>query len=197
MHWLDTAIVAILLVGAVLGFLTGFVWQLARIGGLILSVYASAALHEPASRLVRDVLRDCDERIASAAAYVVVFVLVFVGMYVTAMTLKGILRTLDLENLDRIAGALFGVAKAALCVGVACLLLQYWAHPMTREWMTKTQIAPAMAQGTEQAIALIPPSYKQAVLEGFAELRERLASNAAKSKRDDRAEDAHPELPVD
>jgi membrane protein required for colicin V production len=198
MHWLDTAIVALLLVGAVLGFLTGFVWQLARIGGLILSIYASAALHDPASRLVRDVLRDCDERIASGAAYVVVFVFVFVGMYLTAMTLKAILRAMDMENLDRIAGALFGAAKAAVCIGIVCLLLQYWAHPMTREWMSKTQIAPAMAQGTEHAIAMIPPSYKQAVLEGFADLRERLAANTAKAKTaNDRADDGSSDLPVD
>src|SRR4051794_38104309 len=138
MHWLDTAIVAILLVGAVLGFFTGFVWQLARIGGLFFSLYCSATLHEPASRMARDLLRDCDERIVSAAAYAVVFVLVFLGMYLMAMTLKAILRAADLENLDRIVGALFGLGKSALFVGLACLLLQYWAHPITREWMAQT-----------------------------------------------------------
>lgn len=185
MHWLDTTIVAVLLIGAVLGFLTGFLWQVARIAGLVLSAYCSATLHEPSCQLVRDVFKDGDARIVSAAAYVLVFVLVYLGLYVCAMALKAAIRAADLENLDRLAGAVLGLAKSALLAGAVCLLLQYWSHPMTRDWMAQTKIAPAMAQAMEQGIALVPHEYKQSVLEGFSDLRERLAKSPPAKKSDD------------
>ena len=82
MFWLDTAILAVLSLGAIFGARSGLVWQLARVLGLAASIYLAIAVNAPASTLMHDVfLYGADPRLARLLAYVVVFLGVYLVIY--------------------------------------------------------------------------------------------------------------------
>ena len=48
MYWLDSTILALLAIGALVGAWTGFLWQVARILSLALSLYAAILANDDA-----------------------------------------------------------------------------------------------------------------------------------------------------
>jgi uncharacterized membrane protein required for colicin V production len=77
MFWLDTALLAALSLGAILGARSGLVWQLARLLGLTLALLLAVRLNEPAAALAQGMLLDgADPRLVRLLGYAVVFVLV-------------------------------------------------------------------------------------------------------------------------
>ena len=52
MHWLDSTLLAILALGAGFGFMTGLLWQIARVASLALGLWASLLYHDQAAELI-------------------------------------------------------------------------------------------------------------------------------------------------
>src|SRR5687767_5077537 len=115
MHWLDTMIVAALGLGAVLGFVSGLFWQVARIASLGAAVLATISWHEAAAGALRQwVLRDAEPSIVQASAYVSVFLSVYIVLFIATRLIRVWLRATDLALADRMLGALLGAGKIAL-----------------------------------------------------------------------------------
>jgi membrane protein required for colicin V production len=175
MYWLDTLLLALLALGVTLGFFSGFLWQIARILTLALSLVATVICNEPASLFCREqLLRDADPRIAQAVAYVLVFLVVYVVLFLATRLLYEGIRAADLEVFDRVLGGLFGAAKMALVLGACCLGAANYPHPTTRDWMAKSTLAPAFADGMEHVLIIIPEDYKENLRGTLVSLRELL-----------------------
>jgi membrane protein required for colicin V production len=175
MYWLDTLLLVFLAVGAALGFFSGFLWQIARILTLAIAVVATVVCNDPASLFCREqLLRDADPRVAQAVAYVLVFLSVYVVLFLaTRLLYKGI-RAADLEIVDRLLGGLFGAAKMAMIAGACCLGTANYPHPTTRDWIAKSTLAPALADGMEQVLIIIPEDYKENLRGTLVSLRDLL-----------------------
>jgi uncharacterized membrane protein required for colicin V production len=176
MYWLDTLLLALVGLGAALGFFSGFLWQIARILTLGIALLATIACNEPASLFLRDqLLRDADPRFAQASAYVLVFLLVYVALFLATRLLHEGIRAADLELLDRMLGGLFGAGKMALILGACCLAAANYPHPATRAWMTKSALAPVFADGMEHVLVIIPEEYKENLRGTLVSLRDLLS----------------------
>ncbi len=183
MHWLDTTIVAALGLGAVLGFVSGLFWQIARIASLALAVVGTVLWHDSAvDHLRRWMLRDAEASIVHATAYIGVFLIVYIVMFLVTRILRGWLRATDLALPDRLLGGALGTAKIAVLVGVACLLLRHASHPTAQQALEQSSLAPVFAQSMEQAVALVPDDCTKIVLESFRQLQESVARMHPKDK---------------
>lgn len=191
MYWLDTTLLALLGLGAVLGFLSGFVWQIARVLSLTVSVIATICLNEPATAFLQErLLRGAEPRIVHAVAYVAIFVVVYLVLYFAARLIHRWIRATDLDMVDRLCGALFGAAKMALLLGVFCLGVANYPHATTKEWLSNSTLAPAFADGMEHLVVMIPEEAKDSLRGTLHSLRDLLSRTRSERLNDDRPDDA-------
>ena len=173
MYWLDTLLLALLALGATLGFFSGFLWQIARLLTIGVSLVATVAFNDPVSLYCQEhLLREADPRIAQAIAYVLVFLAVYLVLFLaTRLLYKGI-RASDLEIADRLLGGAFGAGKMALILGACCLAANNYPHATTRDLMAKSSLAPTFADGMERILIIIPEEYKESLRETLVSLRD-------------------------
>lgn len=173
MYWLDTTILTLLVLAAVLGFWSGFLWQIARIAGLGISLVATLLFNDAASQFLRDyLLREGDPRLVQALAYAVVFFAVYLVLFFTSRLLYEGIRAADLVMVDRVLGCAFGAAKMALALGAICLAAANYPHDVTRTWMAKSTFAPTFAEAMERVLIVIPEAYSENLHATFIGLRD-------------------------
>jgi membrane protein required for colicin V production len=173
MYWLDSTILALLALGALVGAWTGFLWQVARILSLSLSLYAAILANDSVAKLFQDTfLKGVDDRIPHAVAYVAVFIVVYIILHQLVWVLDRVIRAVRLEPIDRLLGALVGACKIGLVLAAVCLGLTAYPHPRTKEVMEKSTLAPVLAEGMEMVLFVIPEEYKSELCSGLKNLRE-------------------------
>ena len=188
MYWLDTLLLALLALGGVLGFFSGLLMQFARILTLGAALVTTVACNDAASRFCQEqLLREADPRISQAVAYVAVFLGVYVVLFLATRLLCRGIRASDLALLDRLLGGLFGACKMALILGACCLAAANYPHPLTREWLTKSSLAPAFADGMEHVLVVIPDEYKENLRATLVSLRDVLSRPAAEPQPNEKA----------
>jgi membrane protein required for colicin V production len=179
MYWLDTLLLALLVLGAGIGFLSGFLQQISRILTLAIALVASVVCNDSASRFCREhLLQGADARIAQAVAYVLVFLSVYLVFFLAARLLYAGIRSSDLEIADRLLGGMFGAAKTALILGICCLAAANYPHSSARALMAKSTLAPVFAEAMEQALVIIPDEYKENLRGTLVSLRDLLSRPA-------------------
>jgi membrane protein required for colicin V production len=175
MYWLDTLLLALIALGAILGFFSGFLWQVGRILTLVLALFATVASNDTASRFCQEqLLRDADPRVSQVVAYVAVFLLVYIVLYLATRLLYEGIRATELVVFDRLLGGVFGAGKMALVLGLCCLAAANYPHATAHEWMAKSALAPAFANGIEHALVVIPDEYKENLRGTLVSLRDLL-----------------------
>ncbi len=172
MSWLDGTLLGVLGLGAVLGALTGFFVQLARILGVAVALYLSILCNDGiASYVHQHVMPAVPVEVVQAAAYLAVFVAIFVLFLVLTAVMRYGLRGTGLELMDRLLGAVLGCAKMAIALAAVCLILVHYPSPATHEVLNKSVLAPALAQGMELSLVLLPADMRREVHEGLSNLR--------------------------
>ena len=116
----DVVVIVFVLGSMAVGFWSGFLWQFVRIGGVVASLYVSM-LYCPA------VTKSLGTNVPEQMRQVVGAGVVFIGALVTWCLLTHLLRhmidAVKPELPDRVLGAVFGMFKGAVLVGVAAFLL--------------------------------------------------------------------------
>jgi membrane protein required for colicin V production len=173
MHWLDTTILALLVLGALFGARSGFLRQVGRVVGFVVALYGAVYFHEWAANVLQEVfLQDADPRVARVLAYLVVFVVIAAAFFSALFLLeRGVARS-RLQPINRSLGAGLGAAKIALILGAIFLGMAYYPHPRTQELLQKSVLAPALAHGVDALLIAVPQEYKQELSSGLANLRE-------------------------
>lgn len=205
MFWLDTTILALLALGALLGAVSGFLWQVARIAGLAVAVYAAILLNDWVSSLIADaILQGADPRIARGLAYLAVFLVVFIVLYQVAWLLDQWIHAVHLEPFDRMLGAVVGACKMGLLLAAICLGLSNYPNERTKEILDQSALAPALASGMDAMLVAIPEEYKTELANGWNQLRDLTRSRTAQAqkrevapKTDEKSkDDAPPRVPA-
>jgi membrane protein required for colicin V production len=113
MSLLDIVLIFILGLCFILGFWNGLVKQVASILGIVAGVVAAARLAPPlAPHLTGRII--ADPRAARIAAYVLLFVLAALAVWLVGLLLRAIIKQAELGMTDRIWGALFGLVKGVV-----------------------------------------------------------------------------------
>jgi uncharacterized membrane protein required for colicin V production len=182
MYWLDVTFLALIGLGAILGAVSGLLWQVARIVGLGVAVVAALYFNADAMQwLQANALHNYDPRFLRAAAYVAVFVGIYVAIFVVTLLLEKALRAARLKPLDRLAGAGLGALKAALILGALCLGAASLHHAGTAEILAQSTLAPRFAEGMHALLAAIPPQYTDELRLGLHNLKESIRTRTTQA----------------
>jgi membrane protein required for colicin V production len=175
MHWLDVTLLALLAIGAGLGFWSGLIMQVARLLSFGLSIYLTFLLNEPVTRLLHErVAPEANVNLLHGIAYIVVFLVVYVALFALSRLIYKIVRATKLEPLDRLGGAVLGAFKMTLVLAPLCALLAILSLPTTDAWMSQSKIAPVLAKGLHVALVLVPENYKTQAQESVDHVRDQL-----------------------
>jgi membrane protein required for colicin V production len=121
MSTLDIILVIFLFYFAYKGFTNGFIISIATLVGLVLGFYAASHFSEfTANWLQHDMgLKSSNIKLI---AYIVTFVIVVILIFLLGRFLTGVVKTVGLGIVNRLAGALLGIAKGALIASLLFLL---------------------------------------------------------------------------
>jgi membrane protein required for colicin V production len=175
MHWLDMLLLGLLGFGAALGFWSGLIMQLARLVCLGVSIYVTFLLNEPVTRLLHGrIAPDTNVNLLHGLAYIGVFLAVYIALFALSRLLYRVVSASRLVFLDRLAGAVLGACKTALILAPVCAVLVFLSLPPTDEWLNRSTIAPLLARGAREAVAMLPDSYRTQAHDSVEHVRDRL-----------------------
>jgi membrane protein required for colicin V production len=123
----DLVVVAVLVFSAVIGFWSGFIWQVVRIITLVACLAVTLFYAPIVAASVPESLGDQAARLEVAA--VGVFVTTLTVCYLISFLFRDLVNALKPQLTDRILGAVFGLLKGALLIAIVVLLvLKYSGH---------------------------------------------------------------------
>ncbi len=156
MTWIDYVVLAVLGLSAVLGVWRGFVREvLALVGWIAAAILAALFSAQLAGIFPADFATPLVRQLLAA---VLVFVLVLIVAGLCGVFLARLLRAVGLGALDRALGGVFGVARGALIVLVAVLLLGLTELPRHPDWQQARLRGPL-----ETAAIAVKPYLPQAI----------------------------------
>lgn len=117
MNYLDIVLFVILAAGAVRGFIKGFVYEVAVLGALFLGVFAALKLSSAVAPWLSRTLH-LPMAGAGFAAGLLLFLGVVIGMIFLARLFTGLADMAALGIFNKMAGAVFGLAKHLLILSV-------------------------------------------------------------------------------
>jgi len=125
---IDIVVAAVILVGVITGFVTGLVRQVIGLAGLIFAVVLAMRFASPAGEAITSSIGMLEEH-AGATGLIVVFAGVYLAALSIARLLKKGIKTLELSELNRLTGGIFGGLKSVIIAGVLLTALNVWDLP--------------------------------------------------------------------
>jgi uncharacterized membrane protein required for colicin V production len=192
-HWLDAAILVVLVLGALLGACTGVLRQLVRLLTYLAALYATTQLHEPVAEFLSVQFQEpgflkgpsglglSPHRVASFGATLFV---VYLGLFLVTLlfqkVVKGLflqgqgtaVKALGLQTLDRLGGAAVGCLLAAVLACTAVLGLALYPDPQVQTSLSGSQLRPTFLKGARAALAAIPQAYQDELDQGLRQLEQ-------------------------
>lgn len=154
----DIVILLLMLVGAWRGFTKGLVLSVASLVGLVGGVWAAAHFsHLAADALSKHV--DWSVNSMSMAALALTFLAVVVAVHLLAKLLEKLLDLVALGVANKLAGAVFGMAKTALIASFAMYFLNHVLGP--REWLPGKGDGTVLVGPLESVAPLVAPRIRE------------------------------------
>jgi membrane protein required for colicin V production len=125
MSWIDSLIVATLLLGATIGFFTGFVWQIIKLVSWIASFWVAAHFHIRFTQFLDSFI---GIQLPPVASYVSILVVSLLAFHLIAQLAKLAVDAIKLKPGDRILGVFLGIAKSFLICGIITWSIQSYAR---------------------------------------------------------------------
>lgn len=122
MNTLDWVILIVLGVGFVAGFIKGVIQQAFSLGGLVLGIICGTLLYRPFAGLLLNIFR-MSEKTAGIVAFVVILLVIPIVCGLVGRILSKIVHAANLGFLDRLLGAVFGLFKFMLVMGLVFKLM--------------------------------------------------------------------------
>lgn len=152
---LDVILAMVLLLSGLIAYLRGFIHEVLSIVAWVGAAFA--AMHGlPLVRpFARDIIRITWA--ADAAAAVGIFLVVLLVLSIGTRAVARMVQSTSLGALDRSLGFVFGLARGAILITLAYILVVSLVDPMDRpEWLTQAKSRPLMEQGAEVIRGLVP-----------------------------------------
>ena len=122
MNSLDIILTIILLIGLIRGLMKGFIYEIALCGTLFLCYFFGFKLAGIASVLINKFIH-VDPATLKIISLVVAWIGISVGIFFLAKLFEGLVKIVALGVFNKIGGAIFGLMKYAIIVGVFLFFL--------------------------------------------------------------------------
>jgi len=168
MNLLDLGIIILLGLITVRGFFRGLFQEVAVLVGVVGGVVAAAHTYLSLAGLLQPWIADPNH--ARWVAFAAVFVAVYWLTRLVAHFLQRLLYHLYLDFIDRLLGGVFALAKGALLIGFALMLLGT-VLPRDSHLLKGSVAAPHLIALSRQSLGLLPPDFKQRLNDYLKEWR--------------------------
>lgn len=156
MTWFDYAVLMVIAASLLLGFWRGVVGEVLALAAWVLAFFVAREFAQPVSEFYGSLLGDRSMQYLAGFATVFVAVLVVVG--IARLVVSFLLRAVGLGLIDRMLGAIFGIARGVLVVLIAVML--GGLTPLPREpWWKNAVFAPPL----ETAVLAMKPWMPEAM----------------------------------
>jgi membrane protein required for colicin V production len=166
---LDIALLAIVGVCLMLGFIKGLIRRIGSLVGVLLGVILAFRCGTAAGEYLRPVIRSAQVR--GVLAPFLVFLAVYLVVALVSSALHRLIHAARLGCLDRLGGAALGAVTAAVPLG-AVLLLAVAYVPVMRPPIAESRVALLMMNGSRALLGLMPEQAKAAFRSGKKEVDE-------------------------
>ena len=191
MNLLDLGIIVLLGLMAVRGFSRGLFQELAVLVGVVGGVVVAAHTYLRLAGMLKPWIADPQH--ARWIAFAVVFVAVYWLTRLAAHFIQRLLYHLYLDFFDRLLGGAFALAKGALLVGFALMLLG-GVLPRDSHLLKGSVAAPHLISFSRQSLELLPPDFRQRLNDYLKEWRRPRENRQAEEPRPQ--EDQGPRTPA-
>jgi membrane protein required for colicin V production len=122
MNWIDAAIVVILILSMVMGFINGLVKEVASLAALILGIWGAIKFSSFTAGKLYDYF-DMTGNYVSIIAFVITFMIIVVIIHFIGIIADKIIDAVSLGLLNKLLGILFGLIKSVLIMSVFFVVL--------------------------------------------------------------------------
>jgi membrane protein required for colicin V production len=156
MNVLDIIVVAVVAVSGLFAFVRGFARELLSIAAWVGAAAVTFYVFEPARLIARGFMKPW---LADVVAPVAVFVVCLIIFSIITGVLSNQVRQSSLGAVDRALGMMFGVARGAVVVCAAYLVMTLFLKPEDRpNWVLEAHTRGLLDSGAQQLRELIPHS---------------------------------------
>ena len=171
----DLVIMASLLVSGLLALSRGFVKEVLFIAGLVLAAFAALTWFPSVQLFLEHYIGQA--LIAGSIAFVVIFVSVLTAASYLSSAISRRVRGSEIGILDRSLGFLFGLARGALVIALAYLLLVQFYPALLQEKELRTARAMPAVEYSARLLARLLPQHIGESLDKIGELSRMGAQN--------------------
>lgn len=156
---MDLAILIILALMTIRGFIKGIILETSAFFGLLISFFLASLYYRRLGLLLIRFLPD-HEVLLAAFCFVLIFLASFFLLRLLATAARGAVRLAFLGWLDRILGAFFGFIKGVVVIVLLVTLLLF-LRPRSSPLVQGSRLFPPLQTVTEKIILFIPLSIKE------------------------------------
>ena len=122
MNWIDTAIVVILIISFVMGFINGLVKEVASLAALILGIWGAIKFSSFTAGKLYDFF-DMTGQYVGIIAFIITFAIIVVLIHFIGILADKLVKAVALGFVNRILGIVFGVLKSVMIISVFFVVL--------------------------------------------------------------------------
>ena len=163
MNWVDLAIIAVIVVSALIGWMRGFVREMLGVGSWALAAYVAISWYGTAAPFVRTYIPNPD--IANPVAFGAVFLVVLIVLSIIAGIIGRSTRDSSFSALDGTLGIAFGAVRGAVLLFVAYIGAGMLLPP--DRWPPEVQQArsiPYIYDGSMWLVSVVPNTYRPIIV---------------------------------
>lgn len=121
MNYIDLVFSLLLIIAAIQGFRNGFIIELASLAALILGIWGGIKFSDITAVFITKHTGYQSEHL-SVIAFVITFIIIIILVHMMGKMLDNVVKAIFLGFLNRLAGIIFGVLKAAVILSIFLLL---------------------------------------------------------------------------
>lgn len=152
MNKIDILLLVILGFGLVRGFMRGLIIEMASLLAIVVGIYGAIHFSFFTARLLGELMPSSQQTIEVVAFGLTLIVLMLAVMFL-AKVLTKMLKAAELGFLNRLAGALFGVLKAAVIVGSLFVFLERTFQ--TEKWLSPSTLSDSVLYEPVKSISAV------------------------------------------
>ena len=139
--WIDAVFLAVLALSMLAGFVRGFVREALGLAAWVVALMVARVLAEPVAELMSGFIDSFDARLVLAFILVIFAVILLCGIVIRLV--HAAIEWVGMGLLNRVAGAAFGVARGAVILLIATVLITLTPLSQLDQWDRELPEAPS------------------------------------------------------
>ncbi|GEN29283.1 hypothetical protein HVA01_29290 [Halovibrio variabilis] len=148
--WIDAVFLAVLALSMLAGFVRGFVREALGLAAWVVALMVARVLAEPVADLMSGFIDSFDARLVLAFVLVIFAVILLCGIVIRLV--HAAVEWVGMGLLNRVAGAAFGIARGAVILLVATVLITLTPLAELQAWQ-EAELRPTFIQLRDWAIS--------------------------------------------